>query len=212
MKTLVYMIRHGESLGNQQKRFLGHTDLSLTEKGRAQAQAAAAYVKANGILSDAVYASPLSRALETARIATGTDPVLCDDLREIYAGAWEGLLFSEIAERYPEDVALWNDDIGVSRPTGGESVGELSERVLGSLFAIAAAHEGKTVFIGTHATPVRVTETYARGLSVAEASRVAWPSNASLSAYLVGDGEILPLFYSLDSYLDGLVTVFPNRM
>ncbi len=206
------MMRHGESLGNQQKRFLGHTDLPLTEKGRIQAQAAAEYLKANGILPDAVYASPLSRAFETARIATGVEPIPHDGLREIFAGAWEGLLFSEITARYPVDVAPWNDDIGISRPTGGESVRELSERVLRTLLAVAAKHEGKTVFIGTHATPVRVTETYARGLSVVEASRVAWSGNASLSAYLVGDGEILPLFYSLDSYLGGLATVFPKRI
>ena len=212
MKALVYMIRHGESLGNLEKRFLGHTDLPLTDKGRAQAARAAAYLSANGIRPDAVYASSLSRAYETARIAAGQEPVPTLGMREIYAGEWEGLAFSEISARYPEEMKRWNEDIGASRPTEGESVRELSSRILEALFAIAKENAGKTVLIGTHATPVRLVETFSRGLSVKDASRVPWPTNASLSAYLVGDGEVIPLFYSLDFYLGDLITALPRRM
>ena len=135
MKTLVYMIRHGESLGNLEKRFLGHTDLPLTDKGRAQAARAAAYLSANGIRPDAVYASSLSRALETARIATGKEPVPTLGMREIYAGEWEGLAFSEIGARYPEEMKRWNEDIGASRPTEGESVRELCDKLDGGMSA-----------------------------------------------------------------------------
>ncbi len=207
------MIRHGESIGNKQKRFLGHTDLGLSEKGIAQAHAAAAYLKENAICPDAVYASPLSRAYETARIATGAENILTHDgLKEIYAGAWEGLLFAEIAERYPAACSVWNDDIGRSRPTGGESLEELSVRVLDAVFGIAKENEGKTVVIGTHATPIRLTELFARSIPVCEAKTLPFPTNASLSAYLVEGTEIFPLFYSLDSYLGSLVTAFPRKL
>ena len=212
MKTLVYLVRHGESLGNFEKRFLGHADLPLTDKGRTQAACLTAYLEKNAVKPDAVYASSLSRAFETARIATGKEPISTPNMREICGGAWEGVELSVIRERYPEDLRLFNEDIGVSRPTGGESVAELSERILKTVFAIAEENAGKTVLIGTHATPVRLVETFARGLSVEGAASVPWPTNASLSAYLVGDGEVLPLFYSLDSYLGDLVTRVPRRL
>ena len=212
MKTLVYLVRHGESLGNLEKRFLGHVDLPLTDKGRTQAACLKAYLEKNAVKPDAVYASSLSRAFETARIATGKEPISTPNMREIYAGKWEGLAFSEIGARYPEEMKRWNEDIGASRPTEGESVCELSSRILETHFAIAEENAGKTVLIGTHATPVRLVETFARALSVEGAASVPWPTNASLSAYLVGDGEVLPLFYSLDSYLGDLVTRVPRRL
>ena len=212
MKTLIYMIRHGESLGNLHKQFLGHTDLGLSEKGIAQAEAAAAYVREAGLCFDRVYASPLSRAYETARLVAGGTPLPCDGLREIYAGAWEGLAFSEIRMRYPEEIAVWNTDIGAARPTGGESVAELSARVVRTVLAVAKENAGKTLFIGSHATPIRLMEVYARALPVARAQKIPFPTNASLSAYLVENEEVLPLFYSLDSYLGDLVTAFPAKL
>ena len=205
MKTLVYMMRHGESVGNAAHSFLGHTDLPLTERGRAQARTATAYLAEMNIRPDVAYASPLCRAYETARIALSHLPTLpitpSDDLREICAGKWENMLVRDIAEAYGEELAVWRTDIGNSRPTDGETVRALALRVRHEVLRIAAENEGKTVFIGTHATPIRTFETLARGWDIAEARRVPWPSNASLSAYLCEGERVTPLFYSLDSYL-----------
>lgn len=213
MKTLVYIIRHGESIGNKERRFLGHADLGLSELGVKQAELAAAYLEKSGIRPDAVYASPLLRAKDTARIASKTeDIVLRDGLKEIFAGKWEGLLYEEISRLYPEDREIWNEDIGRARPTGGESLEELSARVLAEIFAIARENEGKTVFIGTHATPARLVELYARSIPVKDAKLVPFPPNAALSAYLVEGEEILPLFYSFDSYLGDTVTEFIKKL
>lgn len=205
MKTLVYIMRHGESEGNARHSFLGHTDLPLTEKGRAQARAARDYLAQEGIVPDAAYASPLCRAYETAKIALSYLPdlpiALSEDVKEIYAGKWENLLVTEIDAAYPDDLAVWRNDIGNSRPTGGEAVRDLAERVRREVLRLAALHEGKTVFIGCHATPIRTFEALARGLGMDEAHLVPWPANASLSAYLVEGERVTPLFYSLDSYL-----------
>ncbi len=209
MKTLVYMMRHGESAGNAVHSFLGHTDLPLTERGRAQARDAAVYLKRMNILPDAAYASPLCRAFETATLALslfGSEaapfPITTDnDVREIFAGQWENMFMRDIEATYPEEFAVWRTDIGNARTVGGESVGELAERVRRAVLRIAAENEGKTVFIGTHATPIRTFEVLARGLSYDEAHTVPWPSNASLSAYLCEGERVTPLFYSLDSYL-----------
>lgn len=207
MKTLVYIIRHGESTGNRDLRFLGHTDGALTELGERQAMLAGDHIRALGLHFDAVYASDLSRAYRTAALATAGDaPIPERGFREICAGRWEGMLVSDIEKEYGEDLAVWRDTIGLSRPTGGESVEELSARVLDTLFEKAAAHPGGTIFIGTHATPLRVIETYARGLPVSEAHRIPWAKNASLSAYLVEGRRITPLFYSYDGYETNLST------
>lgn len=214
MKTLVYMMRHGESQGNASHSFLGHTDLTLTEKGRWQARAASAYLAQIGFRPDVAYASPLCRAYETATLALSYLPHLSvvpsEAMMEIYAGKWEGLFVKDIDALYPEELAVWRTDVGNSRPTEGETVRHLAERVRGEVLRIAASHPGKTVFIGTHATPIRTFETLARGLTMDEAHQVRWPTNASLSGYLCEGDAVTPLFYSLDGYLQDVAD--PSRI
>ncbi len=213
MKTLVYFIRHGQSVGNRDHVFLGHTDMPLTELGREQARLAGQYIKKMGIKIDAVYASPLSRAYETACIASGeSSPVAKDDLREIYAGVWEGMLYEDIIEKYGEDYGVWFTDLGNAKPTGGETVAALSRRVVDAVLEIAAQNAGKTVLIGSHATPVRMLEAYARGLDIREAHTVPWAPNASLSAYLCEGKTVTPLFYGLDSYIGSLATTVAKNI
>ncbi len=213
MKTLVYFIRHGQSVGNRDRIFLGHTDMPLTELGRAQARLAGEYLKRMGIAPDAVYASPLSRAYETATLASGVArPIPSDDLKEVYAGVWEGMLYEDIIKTYGEDYGTWFTDLGNAKPTGGESVLALSERVVGAVLRIAAENEGKTVLIGSHATPVRMLEAYARGLSIAEAHDVPWAPNASLSAYLCEGETVTPLFYGFDAYIGALSTTVAKNL
>ncbi len=207
MKTLVYIIRHGQSVGNRDRIFLGHTDMPLTELGRKQAHKAGAYLKKLGISFDKVYASPLARAYETALLASGAEDIVpMDDLREIFAGAWEGLSYDEIIARYGEDYGIWYTDLGRAQPTDGESVRALSERVVSAVLRIAAENGGKTVLLGTHATPVRMLEAYARGLVISEAHSVPWAPNASLSAYLCDGETVTPLFYGFDAYTGTLAT------
>lgn len=205
MQTLIYMIRHGESVGNQKRDFLGHTDLPITEKGEKQALAAADYLASIGFAPDAVYASPLCRAHKTALLAlskcSAPDPILLDGLREIYAGDWEGKNFDALDVEYPEERRVWREDIGHARPVGGEAVAELYGRVVSTVLTIAKENEGKTVFIGTHATPIRAVETYARGKSADLMCEVPWPSNASLSVYRIDGERLISLSYSYDEFM-----------
>lgn len=205
MQTLIYMIRHGESVGNQKRDFLGHTDLPITEKGEKQALAAADYLASIGFAPDAVYASPLCRAHKTALLAlskcSAPAPILLDGLREIYAGEWEGKNFDALDLEYPEERLVWREDIGHARPVGGEAVAELYGRVVSTVLTIAKENEGKTVFIGTHATPIRAVETYARGKSADLMCEVPWPSNASLSVYRFDGERLISLAYSYDEFM-----------
>lgn len=211
MQTLIYMIRHGESVGNQKRDFLGHTDLPITEKGEKQALAAAAYLSSIGFAPDSVYASPLCRAYKTTLLALSLceapAPICLDGLREIYAGDWEGKNFDALDVEYPEERRIWREDVGHARPVGGESVAQLYGRVVSTVLTIAKENLGKTVFIGTHATPIRAVETYARGKSVDLMCEVPWPANASLSVYRFDGERLISVAYSFDDFMKDVIDV-----
>lgn len=207
MQTIIYMIRHGESVGNQKRDFLGFTDLPITEKGEAQALAAARYLASIGFAPDAVYASPLCRAYRTTELALSLidapTPIPVDGLREIYGGQWEGVNIAALDERFPDDREVWTNDIGHACPTGGEAVKELYGRVVSTVLSIARENLGRVVFIGSHATPIRAVETYARGRSADLMRDVPWPTNASLSVYRFDGERLFPVSYSYDEFMKG---------
>jgi probable phosphoglycerate mutase len=124
VRTLV-LVRHGATAWNERGLCLGRKDLALSATGRAQAERLAAAL--SGEAFDRVFASPLSRALETARLL-GHEPEPLPDLLEIDRGAWEGLPAGEIRRRYPELHAAWYDDpTGLAMPDG-ESFAALWDR------------------------------------------------------------------------------------
>ena len=93
--TTLLIVRHGQSTANPNNIFAGHFNVPLTSLGIKQAEATAAYIAAHYRV-DAVYSSDLERAFRTARILAdrvGLDVHPCTDLREVYAGEWEGKSF-----------------------------------------------------------------------------------------------------------------------
>lgn len=219
MATVIYIVRHGESEGNRHERFLGHTDLPLTDRGRRQAALAGAYLKEKKISFDRVFASPLCRAYETAEIVAGAvgyaaPPLPLPGMMEIAAGKWENREYAALMREFPHSYGeLWRHHIGLAAADGGETVRSLAERAMRTVFSVAAENEGKTVLIGTHATPLRAVETYARGLPVAEMERVPFAPNASLSAYCMeAGGTVQSLFYAFCDYLGAEATFFPSTV
>src|SRR5690349_17581605 len=138
-----------------QKRYSGRTDAPLTDAGVRQAAAAAKRLASAGI--DAIVTSPLQRAVRTAEevaAATGI-PVLTDDgFRETDFGAWEGLTFAEVRERWPSELTTWLADPLVA-PPNGESFADVSERVTAALYRVLAARARRTVLIVSHVTPIK---------------------------------------------------------
>lgn len=189
MKTTLLVVRHGESLGNRDERFLGHTDLGLSELGHRQAAALAAALRGRRI--DAVYSSDLCRARDTvAPVAADRGLAITprQDLREIFAGDWEGRRFDEIVSEWPKERAIWKTDIGHAWPPNGERVAELYERVFSALVAIAAENPGRTVLVGTHATPVRAVTARLLGLGLAGMAALPWAPNASITTIVFRNG------------------------
>ncbi len=200
--TKLYLIRHGESEANSKNVFIGHTDLDITEKGHLQAEAAAQYLK--DIHADVIYSSNLIRAyntaLHTARVKD-MEVIKTEKLREIYAGKWENLHVDEIAEKYREDRDTWRYNIGLSRPTGGESFIEVRDRIAVALKEIAEANEGKSVFCFTHAAVIRSISAYYMGLSPEDTKNVPWADNASVTEIEYENGKFTVVRYGYDEHL-----------
>lgn len=190
--TKVFLTRHGESDWNAANRFQGHSDRPLTDRGREQAHALAELVAGEGV--EAIYTSPLVRALETAQIVaarTGLEVVARDDLREVDTGSWSGLSRAEVQERYPERFDLWIS--GGSGWEDGESYEEMGERVLTALREIATAHPDGRVLVVSHGGPIRAIQAAAEGLELHEYRRLRpVEPNARLSAVAVENGTIRP--------------------
>jgi broad specificity phosphatase PhoE len=190
--TKLYLARHGESDWNAANRFQGHSDRPLTELGRKQAHALADLVAGESV--EAIYSSPLERALETARIVgarTGLDVTTRDDLREVDTGSWSGLSRAEVKERFPEGFERWIS--GGAGWEDGESYDQMAARVLEALREIAAAHPESRVLIVSHGGPIRAIQAAANGMDIHEYRRLRpVEPNARLSAVAVENGTIGP--------------------
>ena len=130
---LQILIRHGESLSNREGRVQGQADVKLSDTGRQQATAVASWCKSQSLhkKSCELWSSPLCRARETADVigtAIGLSAQIEDKLVELNAGVFQGHLWDDLADRFPEDVAQWRSgDVDFQIP-GGESRRQLAER------------------------------------------------------------------------------------
>ncbi|MFE7438896.1 bifunctional RNase H/acid phosphatase [Streptomyces chartreusis] len=195
------LLRHGETPLTPQKRFSGSggTDPSLSDVGREQAERVGAALARRGTVQ-AVVASPLTRTRETAGIVAahlGLDVTVDDGLRETDFGAWEGLTFGEVRERYADDLNAWLAD-PEARPTGdGESFAATATRIAATRDKLVAAYAGRTVLLVSHVTPIKTFVRLALGappeslfrmeLSAASLSAVAYYADGNASVRLFND-------------------------
>jgi broad specificity phosphatase PhoE len=138
-----------------QKRYAGRSDVPLTEIGVNQAAAAAKRLAPAGI--DVIVTSPLLRATQTAQEVaevTGAPVVTDEGFRETDFGAWEGLTFAEVRQRWPAEMTAWLADPAVP-PPGGESLAEVGGRVTEALHRVLAGRERQTILIVSHVTPIK---------------------------------------------------------
>jgi probable phosphoglycerate mutase len=153
--TNMLLLRHGETPLSVEKRFSGRGDPDLTDRGRAQAKAAAERLAEWDV--EAVVSSPLARARRTAEavaVAAGVDVVVDDALAETDFGAWEGHTFGEIAKQWPDEIAAWLADPTVAPPQG-ESFAATFRRVRAVRDRLVTAYPGRTVVVVSHVTPIK---------------------------------------------------------
>lgn len=163
--TRIVLVRHAETEESARGRCYGRLDVRLSQRGLQQAEALAASLAGLGLA--AVYASPLARALDTARpiaAAHGLEPSVLDALAELDFGEVEGLRVDEMEAERPELFRAWMDDTAQVRFPGGEGLADLRGRVLPALVEIRARHERQAVAVVAHGGVIRVVLADALGL------------------------------------------------
>ena len=214
MKTLFYLVRHGESLGNKYHKFLGHTDLDLSELGYTQARMTAEELK--DVKFDAIYSSDLIRAYNTAAPHAelrGLSVIPSRELREIYVGEWEGMLAEDIKAIYGDMFTLgWRRGYGTFTPPGGEPVMAAGKRFFSEMCRIGDENEGKCILVTAHASVIRTFYAITLGTEPENiADDVPFPSNASYSVFEYERGTFTPISYSNDKHMGDLVTYIKDK-
>ncbi|GAA5118177.1 histidine phosphatase family protein [Haloechinothrix salitolerans] len=171
-ETRLYLLRHGETPFHDGNRYCGRTDVPLTEAGEAQARRLAGWAARAGL--DAVYSSPLVRAVRTAEPAAraaGLRTHIDDRLIELDFGEAEGLTSRDMARRWPERRAAFERDPVANPLPGGEDPRAAITRAMAVVSDIAKRHRGETVLAVCHSTLLRLVTCALTGIDPADYRR-----------------------------------------
>jgi len=156
-KTIIILIRHGETTANRDGIFRGRKDFPLNENGILQAQQLAEHI-AKKFSLDAIYSGPLSRTTETAapvaekfNIPLQIEP----RLNNISLGSWEGVPYSEIERKYPEQYHLWLTEPEKLRIPDGETLADVRIRSVESVDESVRKHTGQTIALVSHRAVIK---------------------------------------------------------
>jgi broad specificity phosphatase PhoE len=206
--TRVLLIRHGQSQGNAERRFGGHTATPLSELGRTQAEATARALAAEGVT--AIYSSDLLRAVQTAdplARATGLSIEQTSAFRERSVGIMEGLTFEEAAAAHPEEYAalLRRDFERVL--AGGESYRQLLDRAASRIDRAIEENTGGTVAVFSHTGTICILILHLLGALDAPELKPVWvsSSNCGVTRFAIQDGGLTRVLNVNDTrHLSGL--------
>ena len=202
--TTVYIVRHAEAEGNISRVFQGHTDCGVTEKGYLQLNFLAERFK--DIKLDAVYSSPLKRTMETAKAVNkyhNLEIIKVDGLMEINGGLFEGHLWDELPDLFPEAHDLWlnrHHDFEIEQ---GESMREVYDRMKTAVFEIVQANKDKTVAIVSHGCAIRNFLCFANKVNFEDLGALDWCENTGVCKLTFDDDLNVEVVYQNDaSHLD----------
>ncbi len=206
--THVLLIRHGQSRGNAEGRFGGHTDTPLSPRGRRQAEATAKALAGEKI--SAIYSSDLKRAVQTAEPLTRMTRaklVTSDAFRERSVGVMEGLTFEEAAAQHPEQYAalLHRDFEHVLE--GGESYRQTLDRASKKLDEAIKKHRGGRIAVVTHTGAICILSLHLMGALDAPELKPVWiaTANCGISRFdLRDDGFVRVLALNDTRHLSGI--------
>jgi probable phosphoglycerate mutase len=190
--TTLVLVRHGVTPHTVEKRFSGglaSANPGLSDEGRDQIRAAAAWLSPLAERVDAVIASPVRRTLESAEIlaeALGKSVEVEPGFAEMEFGSWDGMTFLEVAERRPDELNAWLGSLDVGAG-GGESFRVVEKRVLDGLQRVLDAHAGKTVVIVSHVTPIKTLVAHAVDAPLESVFRMELsPASVSVLSFFLG--------------------------
>ncbi|MEZ4316629.1 MAG: histidine phosphatase family protein [Myxococcota bacterium] len=183
---VLVLVRHGRTAWNAEGRFLGHTDLPLDDEGLAAATLLGARLRGQ---FDAIYSSPLRRAVQTAE-SLGPVDGLIPGISELRQGVLEGLKMEEGLARHAAYFEQWARDPGSARvPGGGESLGDVLERALPALEGLVRSHPTSTIAVVTHQMVIAAVCCAASGSPLSDYRRWTVPNLAQ--TVLTWDGRQL---------------------
>ncbi len=146
--TKIILARHGETEWNVEEVFRGRIDVELNETGIKQAELLAEYLSDSRI--DAIYSSPLKRALKTAEIIAGYHKLNVEVAAGLIAldyGKWQGLLHQEVKDKYKELYAEWINSPDKVKMPAGESLNDVKKRATGVMDEVIARYEGTVILV-----------------------------------------------------------------
>ena len=155
--TRLFLVRHGATTATEEDRFAGSTGAELSAEGRWQAARLGERLSPQNIV--AIYSSPFSRAIQTARIIAGhcrLEPIVRDELREIDHGHWESMKREDVERQFGDEYAAWETDPFTFAPAGGESGVAVLARALPLIREIVATHHGSQVLVVSHKATLRL--------------------------------------------------------
>lgn len=182
-------MRHGETESNIRGTYCGWTDTPLNRKGLEQARKAARKLK--DVKFDAVFCSPLARALQTAEtiVADGLCGItFVEHLKEHNFGIWEDMTHAEIKERYPEEAALWEKDWMNYEIEGGESAIQGFRRISDFVDELVNRHENGTILLVSHLGSIRYILVHLLGLPIDYIWRFG-ADNGSITRVVISDDK-----------------------
>ena len=173
MTTRVYLMRHGEVANGGEKRYNGHIDVDITERGVEQMHRLAGLLDGKPVR--AVYSSDLIRSVKGAKILAarlGLEHTPVRLLRERSVGKWEGMTSEEIRQRYPDEFAAWRADLVNYRPPDGECLLDVRDRIMPEYRRIVGSHPGGEIAMLLHGGVNRVILAEALGLDLLNLFRI----------------------------------------
>jgi broad specificity phosphatase PhoE len=205
MKTVLYVVRHGETYENRQKVFQGVSDTKLTPLGIEQADKLGEFFKSVPI--ETAYVSPLSRARDTMKgvlkYHPEITPVIREKLHEIKGGELTGLPLIVCNEKFDHIMETFQTCPSAFAPPGGESIPQVYARFTAEIKAIAEENIGKTFVIVSHGTAIQTWLSYVKGLD-AEHVKFDFLPNGSFCRF--------ELYFDADGKLDQIITDYTGRL
>ncbi|MCX7969133.1 MAG: histidine phosphatase family protein [Armatimonadetes bacterium] len=200
----LFLVRHGQSVWNDEKRVQGQQDVPLSEEGRKQATALGERLK--GIQIHACFSSPLKRAVETAELilkVSGNSVSITPltELMERNFGDWEGKQIDQLQSLFPNELSQWLAAQQIPAPPNGESIDELMKRVEHGLSQILKVKEGNVLVVG-HSGSVKAAICVLFRLPPSSFVRLRI-DNAGLTVLEIGDGRTRLIQFNDTCHLHG---------
>jgi len=201
----LYLVRHGQTEWNVQKRMQGWANSNLTELGKRNAIALGEKLKA--VTFDAIYTSTSERTIETAELIIGNQNLHIEsdrNLREIFLGEWEGKTHEELKALYPKQYNNFWEQPADYKPFNGETFEELNNRVILVLQNIISNHKEGNVLIVSHSVFLKSLMMYVKGKEVKDLWAPPYVNDTSLTILEIEDNTYKVVVEGDVTHLDSI--------